>query len=631
MERTIDPASRQMLYVAAERNTSTVWDRMAAQVPQCGFGLLGICCRNCMQGPCRIDPFGNGGPNTGGCGATADTIVARNLDRMIAAGAAAYLDHAKHLARTLMKSATGRAPDYPVRDEGKLRAVAARLVIQVDGKGVDELAREVAGITLAEFSERALPSAFAATTMTLGRVNTFQEHGVFPTSLDGAVIETLHRTTYGVDADPVYLLLGGIKCAVAGYAAMHIASDLADILFGTPKPVFAQANLGTLKADAVNVALYGHNPMLSDIIARIANEFDNEARAAGAQAGVNVVGIGGTGEDILVRQGRSSATSHVSQELPVLTGVVDALVLGSQCIMPSLPAIAQGYHTQVITSMPIGKIPGATYVELTEDNGRVSAQRMIRLAIEAYKKRDPSRVSVPSYTSQTVAGFSLEAMAAAPTGVASQDPLKQLLDNLLNGNIQGICLLTGCGNVKVTQDSHYLEITKRLARANVLLFTAGCAAGSLARHGLLTLDATEEYAGQGLRAALTDIGQAAGLGSLPLVLHLGSCVDNTRALDLAAALANKLGLDLDGLPLVTSIPEATTEKMIAIATWMVAAGLPTHVGVIPPVQGGPSVIRMLTHTTKDLFGGYFIIESDPVAASEKLLAAIQARRKGMGI
>ncbi|MDE3088283.1 MAG: anaerobic carbon-monoxide dehydrogenase catalytic subunit, partial [Chloroflexota bacterium] len=602
MERTRDLASKEMLDLAAKERIPTVWDRYAAQEPQCGFGLLGVCCRICMQGPCRIDPFGNGGPKTGTCGATADTIVARNLDRMIAGGTASHSGHAKHLAHTLMKAATGRAPDYPVKDEAKLRAVATRLGVQLDGKSVNDIAREVATIALSDFSEKDSPSAFAATTITKGRVETFLKYGVVPTGIDSAISEIMHRTTYGVDADPVNLLLGGVKCALADYAGMHMATDLADILFGTPKPVVTKANLGTLKANAVNIAVHGHNPVLSDILAQIAHSLDDEARAAGAKEGVNLVGVCCTGNEVLMRHGIPPATHSVSQELAILTGALDAMVVDYQCIMPSLATVAECYHTQLITTMSISKIPGATHVEFTEENAKESARKIIRLAIDAYKKRDPRKVNIPNHTSTAVAGFSTEAIVGALAAVNQDDPLKPLIDNIVNGNIQGVCLFAGCNNVKVTQDANFIEMAKDLAQENVLLLATGCGAGAFARHGLLTSDATNEYAGAGLKAVLTAVGQAAGLNApLPLILHMGSCVDNTRAADVAVAVANKLGVDLNQLPVVASAPEAMTEKAVAIGTWAVAAGLPTHVGVVPPVLGGPLVTKVLTETTKELF------------------------------
>ncbi|MDQ7850578.1 MAG: anaerobic carbon-monoxide dehydrogenase catalytic subunit [Armatimonadota bacterium] len=631
MERSLDIASQAMLEVAQRRGIATVWDRFQAQQPQCGFGLTGLCCRMCLQGPCRIDPFGEG-PRTGTCGASADTIVARNLARMIAAGTASHSGHAKHLAHTMLRAGRGEASDYPVKDEAKLREVATRVGIPLDGKDTQALMGEVAAAALAEFSEKEAPLTWAATTVTPGRVQTFLKYGVVPTSIDGAVAEVMHRTTYGTDADPANILLGGIKCALADYAGMHIATDLADILFGVPRPVVSRANLGVLKADAVNIALHGHNPVLSDVIVQVASEMQDEARAAGAADGLNLVGICCTGNEVLMRHGIPPATHSVSQELAILTGALDAMVVDYQCIMPSLANVAECYHTQLVTTMPISKIPGARHVEFHEGHARASAREIIRLAIDAYRRRDPAKVNIPTHASAAVAGFSSEAILGALAAVNKDDPLKPLIDNIVSGNILGICLFAGCNNVRVTQDSGFVSLAKELAKENVLLLATGCGAGAYARHGLLTSDAAREYAGPGLGAVLGAVGQAVGLdSSLPLVLHMGSCVDNTRAADVAVAVANKLGVDLDKLPVVASAPEATTEKAIAIGTWAVAAGLPVHVGVVPPVLGGPAVTRLLTEGVKELFGGYFIVEPDPVAAARKLLQAIRERRATLGV
>jgi carbon-monoxide dehydrogenase catalytic subunit len=631
MEKSTDLASRAMLKEAERQDLSTIWDRFAVQTPQCGFGELGTCCRNCLQGPCRIDPFGEGA-TLGACGASADTIVARNLVRAIAAGTAAHSGHAKHLAHTLLKAATGRAPDYPIRDEVKLKAVAKRLGIVTEGKETAEIAREVAEAALRDFSEKETPVAWAATNVTQGRVETFLKYGVVPTGIDAAIAEVMHRTHYGVDADPVNLLLGGIKCALADFAGCAMGTDLADILFGTPKPAVSRANLGVLKPDAVNIGLHGHSPILSDLIVQTAHDLDGEARAAGAAAGINLVGICCTGNEVLMRHGIPAATHSVSQELAIITGALDAMVVDYQCVMPSLATLAECFHTRLITTMPINKIPGATHIEFSEENARQAAAEIIRLGIEAFKRRDPQKVNIPSHQSDVLAGFSTEAIVGALSLLNPDDPLKPLIDNIVAGNILGVCLFAGCNNVRVTQDQNFLIMAKELARENVLLLATGCGAGAFARHGLLTSEATTAYAGDGLKAVLTALGQAVGLpGPLPLVLHMGSCVDNTRAVQVAVAVANKLGVDLDKLPVVASAPEATTEKAIAIGTWAVAAGLPTHVGVIPPVLGSSLVARVLTQDAKSLFGGYFMVETDPVTAARQLVEAIRERRAGLGI
>ncbi|MCL5023550.1 MAG: anaerobic carbon-monoxide dehydrogenase catalytic subunit [Nitrospirae bacterium] len=633
MEKSIDRATCSVLRNAEKSGIRTVWERYSAQLPQCGFGETGLCCRHCMQGPCRISPFEDG-PREGVCGATADVMVARGISRAVAAGTASHGGHAKHMARTLLRSAMGEAPDYPIKDEAKLQAVAARIGVSVDGRDAAAIAGDVARKALADFSEKDSPLTWAATTVTKGRVDTFLKFGVVPTGIDSAVSESMHRTTYGVDADPVNILLGAIQCALADYSACHMATDLADILFGTPSPVVTKANLGVLKRNAVNIALHGHNPLLSDIVAQVSGEPDmtEKAKAAGAPEGINVVGVCCTGNEVMMRHKIPMATSSVSQETVLLTGAVDAMVVDYQCIMPSLANIAECYHTKLITTMPIAKIPKALHIEFHEDDAKESARRIIEAAIEAYGKRDRDRVHIPDESSTAFAGFSTEAIVGALSLVNREDPLKPLIDNIVAGNIYGVCLFAGCNTVKVTQDANYTAMIKELAKKNVLILATGCASGAFARHGFMTPEATEQYAGPGLKAVLTAVGQAAGLGGpLPLVLHMGSCVDNSRAADVAVALANKLGVDLPMLPVVASAPEPVTEKAIAIGTWAVAAGLPTHLGVIPPVLGSKVVTEVLTSTAKDLFGGYFIVEPDPVKAAEKLITVLGERRRGLGL
>ena len=631
MERSISPDSVILLDKAKAEGIDTVWDRFEAQQPQCGFGETGLCCRHCLQGPCRLDPFGVSGPKFGICGVNADVIVARGLARSIAGGTASHSAHAKHLAHTMLKFSRGQAPDYSIKDEEKFFAVLDRVGIERDGKSIPELAGDLAQLALDEFSEREEPPVWLKTTVTEGRMDLFEQLGLIPEGLDSAVAEVMHRTTNGVDADAVNILLGAIKCAVGDYTGMFLATDLSDILFGTPKPVMAQANLGTLKENAVNVAIHGHNPVLSEIIVAQAEFLREEAVAAGASEGINLVGICCTGLEVMMRHGIPSATNSLSQELAVLTGALDAAVVDYQCIMPSLPFV-DGYHTEIITTMPIAKITGATHIEFKEERASETAREILDLAIEAFKRRDPAKVSIPPVVNDALAGLSAESIIQVLALLNPDDPLQPLIDNIVNGNILGVCLFAGCNDVKITQDKMFVDLVKELAAANILILCTGCAAGSFARHGLLTPAATEEFAGPGLKAVLTALGEAAGLGGpLPLALHTGSCVDNTRAASIATAIANKLGVDTSQLPVVATAPEAAMEKAISIGTWAVAMGLPTHVGVVPPVTGSPLVVKVLTETAKDLLGGYFIVEPDAKAAAAKLVEAINERRQGLGI
>ena len=628
--KSTDPAVREMIAKAAKLGIKTVWDRYEAMQPQCGFGDTGLCCRHCLQGPCRIDPFGEG-PTLGICGATADTMVARGLDRAIAAGTAAHSGHAKHLAHTLLKLAKGQAKGYSIKEVGKLRAVATRMSIPVNGRSDNEVAMDLANAALADFHEKDTPVLWAATVVNSQRAKVLTDLGLVPKGIDHEVSEIMHRTLYGVDADPVNLLLGGMRCAVADLAGCYMATDIADILFGIPQPRVTEANLGTLKAGAVNIALHGHNPVLSDVLVTRAATKNAAAMAAGA-SGINIVGICCTGNEIMMRHGIPACTHSVSQEMAILTGALDAMVVDYQCIMPSVATVAECMGTTLITTMDIGKIPGATHIEFTEEAAEEKADEIFDIAIANFTRRKNKPVDIPNVKTPVVAGFSVEAIVAALSKLDAKEPLKPVVDNIKSGNIRGICLFAGCNNVKVPQDNNFTTVARKLLKENVLVLATGCGAGALMRHGFMDPANTDEFCGEGLSAVLRAIGEANNLGGpLPPVLHMGSCVDNSRAVALAVAVAEYIGVDVDKLPVVASAAEAVSEKAVSIGTYAVAAGLPTHVGVMLPVLGSPLVTQVLTDKVKDLTGGYFIVDLDPESAAEKLLAAIDERRAGLGL
>ncbi|MDW7650302.1 MAG: anaerobic carbon-monoxide dehydrogenase catalytic subunit [Bacillota bacterium] len=630
---SIDKAVQELLVVAEQEQIETVWDRAEAQKPQCKFGTMGVCCRICWKGPCRVNPNGKG-PKRGICGADAHTIVARNLIRGIAAGAAAHSDHGRHIALTLLEVSEGKAPAYQIKDRAKLERVAKRLGIDTEGKDLLTVVKEVAEVTLEDFSRQdaKVTANWLTSTITAERAERLKALGVLIHNIDATVAEIMNRTHVGCDADPVNILLGGVKGALADYAGMCLSTELSDILFGTPQPAVTSANLGVLKKEAINVAVHGHNPLLSDVICHAARIMNDDAVRAGAKDGFNLVGICCTGNEVMVRHGVPLATNYLSQEMPILTGALDAMVVDVQCIMPSLASISECYHTKLVTTMPTTKIPGAIHVEFTEETAMAAAKEVLNLAIEAYESRDPKRVNIPNHKETAIVGFSGEAVLDALGKLNAADPLQPLIDNIVSGNIQGIALFAGCNNTNVTQDHNFVTMAKRLAANNVLLLATGCGAGALSKDGLMTQEATLQYAGEGLKAVLTAIGEANGLnGPLPLVLHMGSCVDNSRAVSLAVAVAEKLGVDLDKLPVVASAPEAMSEKSVAIGTWAVTLGLTTHLGTVPQVTGSDVVTDVLTNKLNDLVGACFLVETDPEAAADKLFAVIKKKREMLNI
>ncbi|MHB8707858.1 MAG: anaerobic carbon-monoxide dehydrogenase catalytic subunit [Desulfuromonadales bacterium] len=633
MKQSIDPSLQELLPLAKAEGIDTVWDRHQAMQPQCGFGQLGICCRICWKGPCRVDPFGEG-PQRGICGADADTIVARNVSRMMAAGAAAHSEHGRHIALALQQVAKGNYPSYQVKDAQKLKGIARTLGLEIENKEILEVAAEVARKTLEDFQnqDHDKPCHWIAATLTEKRLEKLAALHLLPHNIDAVVAQIMARTTVGCDADATNVILGGVKGALADYTGMVLATELSDALFGTPQPVITSSNLGVLEEGAVNIAVNGHNPLLSEVICDVAALMDAEAKAAGAKEGINIVGICCTGNEVMARHGVPLATNYLSQEMAILTGAVDAMVVDVQCIMPSLAEIGACFHTEVITTMDENKITGATHVSFREATAAENARQVIDLAIAAFKRRNPKRVRIPQFKQTAVVGFSAEAIVGALSQLNAEDPLKPLIDNIANGNIQGIALFAGCNSTQAVQDNNFVIIARKLARNNILMLATGCGAGAMAKNGLMTQEATETYAGDSLKAVLRAVGEAAGMGGpLPLVLHMGSCVDNSRAVGVAVAIANKLGVDLDSLPLVASAAEAMSEKAVAIGTWSVALGIPTHLGIVPQVTGSKVVTGILTETAKDLFGGYFIVETDPDQAADRLLEVIRERRKNLGI
>ncbi|MBO1273489.1 MULTISPECIES: anaerobic carbon-monoxide dehydrogenase catalytic subunit [Shewanella] len=631
--KTSDPAVKALCPVAESEGIATVFDRYQAQQPQCGFGSLGLCCRICWKGPCRVDPFGDG-PQAGICGATRDTIVARNVTRMMAAGAAAHSEHARHVALAMQRVGKGQLPAYQIRDPQKLFRIAEKLGIETQDRDMLDVAYDVASKSLEDFQNQDHHKGcnWISSSLPQKRLNRLKKLGVLPHNIDATVAQIMARTHIGCDAEPQNVFLGGIRGALADFNGMALGTELSDVMFGTPSPIVTEANIGVIDKDAVNIAVNGHNPLLSEVICDVAREMNDIAKAAGAAKGINIVGICCTGNEVMMRHGIPLATNYLSQEMAILTGALDAMVLDVQCIMPSLPQIGNCFHTEVITTSDENRIQSARHVSFHEENAVENAREVIQYAINAYTRRDPKKINIPAIKQTAVVGFSAEAIVAALAKLDADDPLKPLVDNIVNGNIQGVALFAGCNSTQTTQDESYQVIAKILAANNILLLATGCGAGAFAKHGLMTPEATKQYAGESLKAVLTAIGEAAGLnGPLPLVLHMGSCVDNSRAVAVATALANRLGVDLSDLPVVASAPEAMSEKAIAIASWGVAIGLPTHLGTMPQVTGSDAVTALMQQGAKELFGGYFLIETDPKVAGNKLVDVIKQKRQGLGI
>lgn len=607
-----------MIERARDLGIETVWDRLVAQEPQCGYCALGVSCRNCSMGPCRVDPFGEG-PQRGVCGADADVIVARNLGRTIAAGASAHSDHGRDILEVFAETAENATLGYAIRDEEKLVRLAREYGIETEHETSRELAQRLAAEMMEDYGTRRGRIGFTAR-LPEPRRRKLTELGIMPRGIDRENVEMLHRTHMGVDNDHVNILLHGLRTSLSdGWGGSMIATELSDVLFGTPAPVMSEVNLGVLKEDHVNIALHGHNPVLSDVIVQAAAEADlvDLAKAKGA-AGINLVGLCCTGNELQMRRGVPMAGNHLMQELILVTGVLDAMIVDYQCIMPSVTDVAKCFHTVVISTADKAKFPGATHVSFDPKRGLEIARDIVKRGIEAYENRNPALVKLAGEPVKMMAGFSVEAILGALGGTP-----QPLVDAIAAGKIRGAVGVVGCNNPKIPRDYGHVELTRRLIENDILVLVTGCAAIANGKAGQMVPEAAE-LAGPGLGEVCRSLG-------VPPVLHLGSCVDNVRILVLAAALADHLGVDIDQLPLAGAAPEWYSEKAVSIGSYVVASGISTVLGVQPPIFGSPNVVSLLADQLEGVVGAKFAVEPDPAKAAVWIRRHIEAKRAGLGL
>jgi len=629
-KKSIDPASLKMIEKAASDEVSLAFDRAAALKP-CPIGAEGSCCSNCSMGPCRI-PLPRGREETpeekrkrrGVCGATAETIAARNFVRMIAAGTAAHSDHGRKVTEVFLATARGKTPGYEIKDEQKLLQLAMDFGVEIGDRSNEAIATDIGQIALSEFGKQEGELLFLRRAP-LKRQELWRRLGVTPRGIDREVVEAMHRTHMGVDQDYQNLLLQGTRTALAdGWGGSMMATELQDVMFGTPAPVFSQINLGVLKEDEVNIIIHGHEPQLAEMMAVVAQdpEMAQYAKSKGAE-GINLAGMCCTANEILMRHGVPIAGNFLQQELAIVTGAVEAMVVDVQCIMQGLADVAQCYHTKIMTTDPRAKIQGASHIEFDEHNAVESAKAIIKAAIDNFPNRGKN-VQIPKEKSDLIAGFSHETINYLLGGIfrASYRPLN---DNIINGRIRGVAGVVGCNNPRVTHDMQ-LEMVKELIRNDVLVLQTGCTAMASAKAGLMVPEAATEYAGHGLASVCEAVG-------IPPVLHMGACIDNSRILMAATAMVKDGGLgdDISDLPVAGAAPEWMSEKAIAIGHYFVTSGVFTVFGVTWPTTGSKELTDFLFKDFEKLYGGMWAFEPDPIKAAQLMISHIDKKRKALGI
>ncbi|MBI9087193.1 MAG: anaerobic carbon-monoxide dehydrogenase catalytic subunit [Desulfobacterales bacterium] len=635
---TIDVASQQLIKRAQDLGIDTIFDRAVTMKP-CAIGVQGICCKNCSMGPCRL-PLPKGGiegedTRKGLCGATANTIAARNFIRMVAGGAAAHSDHGRCVAEVFMSAARKETEAYKIKDTNKLLQIAPHLgvaiTVEEDGetkdRDIDEIALEVAKVALAEWGK---PEGEVLYMKRAPEVlyEKWKKLGVLPRNIDREIVEIMHRTHMGVDQDYKNLIKQGTRAALGdGWGGSMLATDLQDVLFGTPYPVQSEANLGIMKEDHVNIIIHGHEPVLSEMIVAVAQrpELVEYAKSKGAK-GIQLGGICCTANEMLQRHGVPVAGTFLQQELAIITGACDAMVVDIQCIMQNLANVAKCFHTKLITTHPIAKMEqdNVIHIEFDEHHAIEDAEKIVRMAIDNFNNRG-SEVMIPQQKASQVAGFGVESIQYH-LGGTFRGTYYTLNDNIINGRIRGVGAVVGCNNARTRHNEGHIQVVKELIKNDVLVLTTGCNAIACAMEGLLTPESAAVFCGPGLAEVCETVG-------IPPVLHCGSCVDNSRLLLAATEVvkAGGLGNDICDLPLAGSAPEWMSEKAISIGHYVVCSGIYTVFGVTFPTTGAPVFQDYLFKDLEKMYGGMWDFEADPIKHAHKMIAHIDKKRKALGI
>jgi len=615
-------STQKMLAKARTDGVELAFDR-AVDMKACPIGAKSACCKHCFMGPCRLvanDPYGK----VGVCGATIDTVQSRNFGRMVASGTAAHTDHGVEMLKLFRGVVDGTIADYRIQDTEKLLEVARELGIATQDREELDIARDLCEVLEATYTqmEGELPFVARAPAKTQ---EMWRKEGVVPRGAMREVMELMDRTHMGMDQDHENLIKQISRCALAdGWGGSMVATEIGDILFGTPKPVQAEVNMGVLKEDQVNIIIHGHEPNLFDSMLASVSEpgLLDKAGQAGAK-GINLVGMCCSGLEMLSRNGIPHAGNFMSTEAVLVTGAVDAMAVDVQCIKQGLAKVAQCYDTRLFTTNPRARIEGVVHVEFDDHDPRGCTDVVVEMAIKRFAGRT-APVAIPPRKDVGVHGFSHEYINYMLGGTfrGSYEPLNQ---NIINGRIRGVAGVVGCTNPRVKQDWVHVELVKELIKNDVLVVQTGCSQVALAKAGLLTPEAAV-LAGPGLREVCEAVG-------MPPVLGLGACVDNSRVLTACCNMvaAGGLGESIAELPVVGAAPEYMSEKAMAIGQYFVASGVYTIFGVTFPIVEGTKFHELMFGGLEEKGMGKWGFAVDPHDMARMMIEHIDAKRHALGL
>ena len=618
LENTPDPAVREMILRQNQLGFDTTFDRFDKQQPQCGFGMAGICCKICNMGPCKITSKSPKGV----CGADADLIVARNLLRSAAAGVAQHGMHGREVILSLKWAAEGKL-DLPILGQQKIKDTAKAFGIKTERRSIKKIASELADVLLDDMS-RTIPGDYKIIEA-LGseeRKKVWKELDILPISAYHEVFESYHKTGVGTDGDWKSIMQQFLRCGLAfTYSGVVSTSIATDGLFGVGDRVTSKVNIGALKKGYVNIAVHGHLPTLVSEIVRVGQEekFINLAKEAGAK-GIRFYGICCSGLSAMYRYaGVIPLSNAVSAELVLGTGALDLWIADVQDVFPSIMEVAKCFRTTVITTSESARLPGAERFEYDHHHSNIGetralAEKIVLRGIESFKDRQGIPVYIPPYEVDAEVGFSPEYVHK------HYGSMKPLYEAVKEGKILGIVNIVGCSNPKVVYEKCVIDVANALLRNNILILTNGCASFPLMKMGYCNVSG-QEHAGESLKEFL---------GDLPPVWHVGECIDNTKSSGIFAGVAGEAGKPLYEMPFAFSSPEWSNEKGIDAALGFRLMGINSYHCVEAQIHGSKNVIEFLKEGTKDLLGSVMVVNPNPDALGEKIVADIIEKRKALG-
>ena len=585
-------AATEKLLETGKKVGADAWQyRAAKQTPHCKFGEQGVCCRICAMGPCRITPKAPRGI----CGCDVHGIVGRNYLKFTAGGAATHSDHGREICHTLY-CAKPEGP-YKVKDPEKLIRIAKEWGVETEGKDIYDLAHEMAYLGMSEYGKVFGTQNFLKRAPQHTQ-EIWEREEIAPRAIDREVSCSLHMSHMGCSSLPEALIRQSLRAGLSdGWGGSMAGTEFSDVLFGTPKPIETEANLGVMVAENVNIVVHGHDPSLSEMICEYADdpEMIAYAKEMGAK-GITVSGVCCTSNEVAMRRGIPMAGNFLQQENVVLTGACEAIVVDVQCIFPALGPLSKCFHTKFVTTSPIAQMPDAEYIRFNAETAGENAKAIVKMAIENFKNRKPELVHIPDMKQKATVGYSVEAIVKTLDGVANSQvdemgTTKPLLECITSGVIRGAVAMVGCNNPKVRPDTAHIELMKKMIANDIIIIASGCSAQAAAKAGLMDKEA-KELCGAGLK-------RVCELADIPPVLHMGSCVDISRMMILAAELAKDSGLNISQLPVVGCAPEWMSEKAVSIGNYVVATGIDTFLGVDPYVSGSDQIAHLLTEGVRD--------------------------------